>query len=232
MIAGSPNAAGSGPIPQVTQGAVYCGTELCACNNGRDDDGDGQIDGFDVECIGAYDNDEDSFATGIPGDNSDPKWQDCFYDGNSGAGDDDCRYSTDCLTGDLEPTDPDCQVTQACIDFCTARTPNGCDCFGCCSVTDAEGVQRFVYITGECTEEALADPTVCTTCTQSTECGNECGECELCPGMTPDDLPDSCAGAGGGPGFTCDDGSPTCTPEIPCDEGRYCMNGCCYFLAL
>jgi hypothetical protein len=224
--------AGAGLIPQVTEGQAYCGTDLCACNNAADDDGDGQIDGFDIECIGAYDNDEASFATGIPGDNSDPKWQDCFYDGNSGAGDDNCRYSTDCLTGTLAATHEDCVVTEACIDFCADRTPNGCDCFGCCGVFDAQGVEHFVYVTGSCTEETLDDPGVCTECTQSTQCGNECGECELCPGVAPEDLPESCAGTGGGPGFTCDDGSPVCTPEVPCQAGRYCMNGCCYMVAL
>src|SRR5690606_26909529 len=73
----------------------------CACSNGVDDDGDGKVDGFDEECTGAADDDEGTFATGISGDNVDPKWQDCFFDGNSGAGDDGCRYHTDCLTGDL-----------------------------------------------------------------------------------------------------------------------------------
>ena len=34
------------------------------------------------------DNDESSFATGIPGDNMDACKQDCFFDGNSGMGDD------------------------------------------------------------------------------------------------------------------------------------------------
>jgi hypothetical protein len=71
--------------------ANYCGAGGCACNNGLDDDGDGLIDAADPECVGAMDNDESSFATGMPGDNRDPKWQDCFFDGNSGAGDDRLR---------------------------------------------------------------------------------------------------------------------------------------------
>lgn len=58
---------------------------------------------------GANDDDEGSFGTGISGDNRDPKWQDCFFDGNSGAGDDRCRYHTECLTGARDADDPSCR---------------------------------------------------------------------------------------------------------------------------
>src|SRR5690606_24551538 len=51
------------------------------CSNCIDDDGDGKIDGADIECSGSNDNDESSFATGIPGDNKDAVMQDCFFDG-------------------------------------------------------------------------------------------------------------------------------------------------------
>ena len=47
-----------------------CGGSGCACSDGKDNDGDGLIDGMDPECTGPLDNDEGSFATGIPGDNS------------------------------------------------------------------------------------------------------------------------------------------------------------------
>src|SRR3569623_791673 len=61
------------------------------CSNCKDDDGDGLIDGFDPQCTGPFDNDEGSFATGIPGDNIDTINQDCFFDGNSGACNDGCN---------------------------------------------------------------------------------------------------------------------------------------------
>ncbi len=38
-----------------------------------DNDGDGLVDGFDPECTGPFDDDEATFATGIPGDNKDPR---------------------------------------------------------------------------------------------------------------------------------------------------------------
>lgn len=192
----------------------------CACSNGIDDDGDGQIDGFDTECTGIADNDEGTFATGIAGDNKDPKWQDCFFDGNSGAGDDGCRYHTDCLTGDLPDDDPSCSVTQACIDFCVQRTPNGCDCFGCCTFETADG-PLSVQIGATCDYENIEDEEACPRCEPSTQCGNECGECELCPGKT--ELPETCEGEGP----TCDGGLQVCDAETPCPGGYWCSLGCC-----
>jgi len=213
-------------------GSGTCGDATCACSNGVDDDGDGAIDGLDAECQGPLDNDEGSFATGIPGDNRDPVWQDCFFDGNSGAGDDKCRYHTGCLTGEKSADDPDCTVTQDCLDFCQARTPNGCDCFGCCTVTTSSG-EIDIQIGGSCSLEDASDEDVCPRCTKTTSCDNECGTCELCPGRTVADLPEEChpddpdAGMdGGGPGYTCDDGQ-VCASSADCPSSYYCSLGCC-----
>ena len=223
-------------------GVVTCGTAACACSNGIDDDGDGKSDGFDEECTGAIDNDEGTFSTGIPGDNSDPKWQDCFFDGNSGAGDDHCRYHADCLTGAKPASDPDCAVSTACHDFCQARTPNGCDCFGCCTVQLDDSSSVSVFIGESCSLENIADETSCPRCEPSAACGNTCGECELCPGKELDDLPESCTstpgdgsggsgGSGGGteptPAYTCDAGRAVCSEMSPCPGGQYCSLGCC-----
>lgn len=183
-------------------------TSASACSNGIDDDGDGLVDGFDAECTGPDDNDEGTFATGIPGDNRDPKWQDCFFDGNSGAGDDDCRYATDCLYGKLPADDPDCVVTDACVKFCAPLTQNGCDCFGCCTVVGSDGKSVDIAENAGCSLANLDDTDACVRCTKSTQCGNECGTCELCPGKTAEDLPESCkppTGTGGTPGAGGDD---------------------------
>ncbi len=231
---GSLNLGGSGFGSNVSVdpgGQVYCGDVLCACNDGMDNDdpADGLVDGFDPECTGPYDNDETSFATGIPGDNSDEKWQDCFFDGNSGAGDDGCRYHADCLTGDLEPTDPSCTVTEACVEFCTQRVSNGCDCFGCCEVQDGDA-SVFIRIGESCSLENIDDETACPRCEQSTQCVNTCGECELCPGKTAEDLPASCSengtGGGSGGGYTCEGGVAVCETSADC-AGGYCQLGCC-----
>jgi len=251
---GGTSSVGTGGTSSVGTGGTVGTLPSGVCANGLDDDGDGLIDGFDPECIGPSDNDEGSFATGIPGDNRDPKWQDCFFDGNSGAGDDGCRYSTSCLYGETAQSDDACSVTDECLAYCGARTPNGCDCFGCCSIGLANGDSVDIYTTATCSLDQLDDEEACPRCTKSTACANDCGECELCPGKTVDDLPESCgsvtppgggsggappdgsAGApsndGGTPGtppptYTCDGGLTVCSAELPCPSDFYCQFGCC-----
>lgn len=207
-----------GKVTVGEEGAFYCNGVLCQCNDGIDNNGDGLVDGFDPYCIAPWDNDESSFETGIPGDNKDPFWQDCFFDGNSGAGDDKCRYHTECITGERDGSDSACTVSDACIDFCGKLTPNGCDCFGCCEVTTG-GDTLYVYIGAEC---SLDDLESCTTCTPSTQCKNTCGECELCPGKSLEDLPEHC-----GETHSCDGGEIVCTTNADCGGSAYCQSGCC-----
>jgi hypothetical protein len=247
---GSGNASSlPGSVSVTAEGKLLCGNSLCACNNGLDDDGDGTVDGFDVECTGGLDDDESSFATGIPGDNRDPKWQDCFFDGNSGHGDDGCRYPTECLTGELSLDDEACAVTQTCLDNCQPRTPNGCDCFGCCAIELPGGGQANVTLSETCSLAKIGDPEACAPCTPNPSCANECGECELCGGKTAADLPESCpppppptdAGAPDPeqpdpsdpsdpnvdpPELTCN-GRSACNEGLDCPVGDFCSMGCC-----
>jgi len=226
---GASGATGETSSASGTDGGVLDPVELCGgtcqCANGIDDDGDGKVDGFDEECTGATDNDEGSFATGISGDNKDPKWQDCFFDGNSGAGDDGCRYHTDCLTGDLPDDDPSCTVTQACVDFCVQRTPSGCDCFGCCTFDTTDG-PLSVQIGLTCDYDDIEDAESCPRCTPSTQCNNECGECELCPGK--DSLPETCEEEVP----QCDDGRQACDEQNPCPQNYWCQLGCCVLVPI
>jgi hypothetical protein len=219
------------------EGALLCGNSPCQCSNGLDDDGDGTVDGFDVECTGGIDDDEGTFATGIPGDNRDPKWQDCFFDGNSGAGDDRCRYPTECLTGEIAADDPECAVTQACLDNCQPRTPNGCDCFGCCAVQLPGGGQVHVTLGDSCSMEKIGDAEACPVCSPSNSCANECDECELCAGKTAADLPASCtpepdpvdpppAPEPPPPDASCS-GRSSCDESSDCVTGEFCSLGCC-----
>lgn len=194
----------------------------CSCSNGLDDDEDGLVDGFDPECTSPFDDNEGSFATGIPGDNRDPTWQDCFFDGNSGAGDDGCRYHTDCLTGKLPLTSTKCTLSEACIDFCQPLTPNGCDCFGCCSIQRSDKTSVDVLTGDTCSVASVDDSTACPRCTKSAACNNTCGRCELCAGKTVEDLPEDCAGT-----TTCDDGLQTCSATESCAADAYCSQGCC-----
>ena len=243
---------GSSPFPTNEQGQVLCGDRPCACSDGQDNDGDGLIDGFDPECTGPFDDDESSFATGIPGDNKGAAFQDCFFDGNSGGGDDGCRYPTGCLTGDISPSDRRCAVSDQCLNSCKPLLPNGCDCFGCCQIFKPDGSSVNVVIGTQCSMDKLDDPSVCQTCTQSTQCLNTCGECELCLGKTADMLPASCrapieptpdmgatdmgatdmgatdmGAPAPNPGYTCDGGAQVCSGTLRCPVTDYCLQGCC-----
>lgn len=202
---------------------LACGGRPCACSNGVDDDGDGTIDGFDAECTSGFDDDEGSFSTGRADDNRDPFCQDCFFDGNSGTGDDGCRYPTSCLVGgEATPGDPcgSCTVSSACQSNCLGLTPNGCDCFGCCSIESATG-SATVALGPRCTLATLDDPDACPPCIPSSECFNPCGRCELCPGRTIEDLPEDCSGS-----YECDDHA-RCETGDDCDVGEFCSLGCC-----
>jgi hypothetical protein len=214
-------------------GAIVFG--MTQCSNGQDDDGDGEVDGFDRECTGPADNDENSFGTGIPGDNRDPDCQDCFFDGNSGSGDDGCRYATSCLeTG--EPTSGSgscatCEPSEACLENgCLDATPNGCDCFGCCEVHTGGDVVH-ILIGGACSIEQIDDTTICPRCMPNDTCRNDCGRCELCLGRTPDELPADCTPDGGTSPYQCDDGT-TCAADTDCPTGESCQLGCCLVILL
>jgi hypothetical protein len=132
------------------------------------------------------------------------------------------------------PNDP-CQCgdiqSDACKNFCLANTPNGCDCFGCCTVTLADQTTVNIFLGSDgCTEENLQDPTVCKTCTPVADCTNTCETCEYCLGKTT--LPPECTttpdGGGGSGGSDQCDGAPACDANTPCPpELPYCLTGCC-----
>lgn len=220
------------------------------CANCIDDDGDGYADSYDLQCTGPLDDDEGSFATGIPGDNIDAVKQDCFFDGNSGGGDDGCDIHVCCLLGapdkascpfganqynpmSCPPPIGNTPLAQDCIDNCGALTPPGCDCFGCCTLCNPENPTECYDIatnpstSPDCNTDVLSDPTKCLRCTQVASCGDsDCGgtTCVLCPGQDPEDLPPGCNGMP-----LCPTGSTSCANGAACPTGEYCdlSSQCC-----
>ncbi|MEZ4300061.1 MAG: hypothetical protein R3B70_34255 [Polyangiaceae bacterium] len=226
------------------QGKVY------ACGDCVDNDMDCAIDSADTQCLGPCDNTEDSFYGGIPGQNNSPCKSDCYFDQDTGSGNDDCYWSHKCdpleVAPDYPPEGAQCAynpnanipgfggscmsafTTQSavCEGYCGPLTPNGCDCFGCCVIP---GAPTPVWLgsenpsgTGSCTLGTLADPTMCKPCTQVAACLNTCEYCEICIGKP--DLPDDCGGA-----VECPDGIDSCgLPGLPpCPTGFTCITGCC-----
>jgi hypothetical protein len=249
---GPGNGAGRGG-PGAASGV--CRSNPSQCADGRDNDGDGKVDADDPECSGACDDDEGSFATGIPGDNRDDErscHQDCFFDGNSGHGDDGCRFDLRCdparAGAAICPYTPDrpglrcADQANACVNRCRQATPNGCDCFGCCAVP---GLGFAVRLSATCTAATLGDPARCARCTQVTSCLNPCDPCEVCigrprpdPSCAPPPPPPMMPPPAGGnpnpppPGGACESGQVSCGPGAQvaangCAAGTYCVTGCC-----
>ena len=182
---GSGDGGGSGTVDSPPGGMCTPGGSV-ECSDCADNDMDGKIDGFDPECAGPLDDREDSFGTGIPGDNIDATMQDCFFDGNSGAGDDGCNQHVCCLLqagGATTNTNDDVSecmmlapnslynqydrsecyqpfgstpVPAKCKMNCGPLTPPGCDCFGCCTVCNMNGC-----------EDVILNPAVSPNCDQT-----------------------------------------------------------------
>jgi hypothetical protein len=217
------------------------------CGNCVDDDGDGWIDMVDPGCWGPCDNDEAVWGSWIPGNDppSSCSFLDCYFDQDSGPGNDDCYWSHHC--DPVEPNgctyDPEAHVivgktcadlaeqSAQCNNYCGLLTPNGCDCFGCCDVHLGDDVYT-VYIgsgmnaadpggTGTCSLAVADDPAKCNPCTQVLGCLNPCDDCEVCLGKTP------------APGCSldaqCPGGEQPCglVGQGPCPEGSFCNTGCC-----
>jgi len=232
-------------------GVSGCSVEgIMACFDGIDNDNDGLTDLADTECTGPCDNDEGSFGTGISGDNVDGCKQDCFFDGDSGQGNDGCEWNLKC-----DPANPganlpkscpynanfkNCPTEQSakCITNCRAITPNGCDCFGCCAVP-AGNMTKTVILSSTCTLDKANDPTACPPCTQQDSCVNTCEPCEICVGKPEPDS--SCSEGQMDPNVPpepeCFEGQTSCGPggdvaADACPERTFCLTGCCVQVVL
>lgn len=246
-----------------------CGGHTLQCGDCIDNDGDGRVDSHDPECLGPCDNTEGAgLNAGIGGETGGPCAADCYFDFGNGPGNDDCHWDHRCdplaVAPDFPPEGPgcaydearvgsrDCPDTQSdmCHEFCAPLTPNGCDCFGCCTFdalagTGPGGSDGFVWIgalgsdgEGTCTFADLDDPAACPPCTPVGDCFNDCGRCELCVGR--ETLPADCfppdAGMtdvpnydGGMPDLRCRFGEQPCglPGDAECGADFYCITGCC-----
>lgn len=230
-----------------------CANHVYACGDCLDNDGDGLADMDDPDCLGPCHNSESMFFLQIPGANNAPCKQDCYFDQDSGSGNDGCYWSQECDSLEVPPfydpagmvcaydttvstpgTGASCaELSQSqlpeCHDTCGPLTPNGCDCFGCCEIPGGEG--RFVWLGSmsegvpSCDLAHVNDPTRCRACTPVAACFNPCEECELCIGKTG--LPDSClCSAEGAKPETCGvQECPTGAPPCGLDCQAPCAEG-------
>lgn len=232
--------------------AYNCPVNPSACTDGIDNDDDGLIDALDPECTGPCDNNEETFATGIPGDNQDDLAscrQDCFFDGDSGDEDGkDCQWDLRCDPLRASATQcrhatgpqircPDAQTVE-CGQRCLQRTPNGCDCFGCCTIP---GKTHGVRLTKDCTVASYDDPNKCQPCTPAASCYNDCKRCEVCLGKpTPEEncvlYPPDAGTDAGSYETPCASGAVYCGPGAAtpgaCPATYECVTGCCVKIIL
>jgi hypothetical protein len=227
------------------------------CANCADDDSDGRIDGFDPECSGPLDNDEATFATGIPGDNKDAINQDCFFDGDSGAGNDGCNQHVCCLLqatttqqcaaalvgivnnpqSEASKFDPatcfppigTATVPSQCQNVCGPLAPPGCDCFGCCTICDPATNQCYDIAINPATSPECTPQTL----SDPTKC-KTCGKVADCGAPCGGSTCILCPGQDPndlppecGGAPTCPDGTQACDANGNCPAGSYCSTGCC-----
>ena len=251
--AGAPSredAAGAPAECRITacQGKVY------DCGNCVDDDRDGLADAADSQCTGPCDDTEDSYFGGIPGQNNAPCHSDCYFDQDTGPGNDQCYWSQSCdplsVASDYPPSgdshcayDPDTHIpatsascaelratqSASCAAYCGPLTPNGCDSFGCCELP--AGSSHFVWLgstdgnQGSCNEKTLDDPAACHPCTPVPSTFKPCAPCQVCVGR-PAAVADAIC-----PNATdrCPRGERACgqAGELACDVDEYCVTGCC-----
>jgi hypothetical protein len=254
---------------------INCGkSSVMDCGDCIDNDGDGLMDNDDPECLGPCDNTEGPvLEAGVPGHDANSCGADCYFDSGAGSGSGECKWDRSC--DPLEPkVDPSganpqciydagligttsCPVPQppSCEDDCGPLTPNGCDCFGCCTfpVLAGRGTDDgpgYIFLGSEikgeggtCTIAELTLPERCFPCTPVDSCLNTCEKCELCLGKTelePECFPGSggssgtggsgTGGMGGSPGGErCPDGKQACglPGDAPCESGGFCLTGCC-----
>jgi len=261
---GAVGTGGTGAVSGTGGGSGECVPALCpdgnsyGCGNCDDDDGDGLVDDRDPECLGPCDDTEGPILlTGTPGQTGDQCNADCYFDRGNGAGGGECTWNRKC---DIEQpkdkceyvTDPVeyaklCPETQpdTCESGCGPLTPNGCDCFGCCTFGDL--YDGYVYLgssmgnTGTCTLNDLDDPLLCRPCTPVGECLNTCGRCEICLGKPtiPLDCFPGTGGSGGMGGNGGSGGDLRCPPgrqacgllgDPQCPASTFCLTGCCTVL--
>lgn len=249
--AGSDGTAGFGGSGSGECVVVECAGRVTACGDCIDNDGDELIDNDDRECLGPCDNYEgEELLTGVGGETGEQCKADCYFDFGNGAGNDDCSWSRSC-----DPLEPKAQCTydedllggrdcplptqsETCEAVCAPITPNGCDCFGCCTFPELAGQgpggeDGYVFIGSEegCTFDTVTDADRCKPCTPAASCLNTCERCELCLGK--DTIPDDCIGDPGDPGdpgdARCPEGVQACgLPGDPeCPTSLYCVTGCC-----
>lgn len=220
--------------------------KIYACGDCLDNDGDGNVDKDDLDCLGACHNNESSYDIGLTGQPGTQCRLDCYYDSESGRG---CDWSSECdmlepvamctyqappasVIGSLD-CDEVAATHEANCGYCETLTPPGCDCFGCCELP--AGSNEYVFIGTRdadgnytCSFDSLGTTVdgkpACAPCTPVPSCAVACDDtdpCQRCIGETAP-LPEECTAEQLCPGST------PCNTYTDC-ASNFCnsFTGCC-----
>jgi hypothetical protein len=112
---------------------VQCNGRTLECNDCVDNDGDGEVDSHDRECLGPCDNTEGpGLNGGIGGETGGPCKADCYFDFGNGSGGGDCVWDHRCdplaVPPDYPPEGMDCAYDPAMVGkmVCPAVQPENC----------------------------------------------------------------------------------------------------------
>ncbi len=234
--------------PGTCQGKTY------ACGDCLDNDNDCKVDSQDPHCIGTCSNNETGFKGEISGQNNAACKMDCYFDQDSGAGNDDCHWDHRCDPNGPQASDgcaydPNHKFpgNKSCTDYFNAQSaqcagnmssptpatgycgplvPNGCDCFGCCVFPQ---VSYPVYLGSS---QSTQSPGTCNMNTLNDP--TKCKQCVQVPSCL--NTCGNCELCVGKPTLppecteqTCPAGKQKCglPGQSPCPSGQYCVTGCC-----
>jgi hypothetical protein len=253
--AGGATSTGVGGVPPPPTEEAECQGHVYQCGDLIDNDGDMLMDYQDPDCLGACDNTEDSYYGGIPGQAGPACDVDCYFDPNSGSGNDDCYWNHKCDDHEVDPdyypepwngnacahdentniggtgltcADLAAEQSQDCMDYCGPLTPNGCDCFGCCELPAGSG--NLVWLgSGEESDQKcdIAHVNDPTVCHPCEQVPACVNGCAVCElCIGKTTLPPECDDP------ECPEGAQPCglPGSDPCPSGEYCVTGCCQVL--
>src|SRR5262249_54575815 len=153
----------------------------------------------DPDCLGPCQDNETGFIGCISGQNNAPCKSDCWWDQDTGSGNDGCYWDHMCdpleVSTAFTPEGPGCpynpntnvsgtgfncadlQAAQPdpCGSYCGPLTPNGCDCFGCCELPPESG--KYVWVGSTSDNTGKCDMGTCTL--------DSMGDPTLCKPCTP-----------------------------------------------
>lgn len=233
-----------------------CNGKIYACGNCLDDDGDGLVDAADPDCVGPCDNNEQGFYLSLPGVDLPKCDTDCYFDPDSGHGNDGCNWDHRCdplsVTPDYNPEwwngslcayNPTFKITptltcdqakttqsQSCLGYCGPLVPNGCDCFGCCAIPVPNTNTTVTVWLGS--EDGNGNGS-CSLANLTDP--KKCAPCTQVQGacLNPCEHCELCLGKTTLPSDcatqTCPAGKQRCglPGQAFCPAGEYCVTGCC-----